>query len=46
MTGTEDFRAQYVAALQTKYVQEKLSDPKDRIRFINAAADTVLDRRH
>src|SRR5579859_7099068 len=27
----------FVAALQTKYVQEKLSDPKDRIRFINAS---------
>jgi hypothetical protein len=28
----------FVAALQTKYVQEKLSDPKERIRFINASA--------
>ena len=27
----------FVAALQTKYVQEVLSDPKDRIRFINAS---------
>jgi len=27
----------FVAALQTKYVQEILSDPKDRIRFINAS---------
>ena len=28
---------EFVAALQTKYVQEILSDPKDRIRFINAS---------
>jgi hypothetical protein len=28
----------FVPALQTKHVQEVLSDPKDRIRFINASA--------
>jgi len=28
---------EFVGALQTKYVQDILSDPKDRIRFINAS---------